>query len=197
MDKKNRFPILPLLVLIVGSILVIAVFFVSFSPALFQVEPVENIQEAKELAEQYPTRNYQGLEVEEIMEFSNNYYVIVKETDTGNGAFELLVDRYSGRVGPEPGPNMMWNTKYGHHRLSNPTTIMPVNLEVAESNAQEWLDKNISGSKVESTETFYGYYTMDLEKNGEIFGMLSVNGYSGDVWYHSWHGDFISMEEYN
>jgi len=27
--------------------------------------------------------------------------------------------------------------------------------------------------------------------------MLSVNGYSGEVWYHSWHGDFSSMMEYD
>jgi hypothetical protein len=25
--------------------------------------------------------------------------------------------------------------------------------------------------------------------------MLSVNGYSGDVWYHTWHGMFISEAE--
>ena len=30
-------------------------------------------------------------------------------------------------------------------------------------------------------------------KDGEIEGMLSVHGSSGDVWYHSWHGDFVAM----
>ena len=25
--------------------------------------------------------------------------------------------------------------------------------------------------------------------------MLSVNGYSGEVWYHSWHGPFVAKEE--
>jgi hypothetical protein len=197
LNNRNRFPILPLVVLIVGSILVVAVFFVSFSPAIFQVEPVETVQEAKDLAEQYLTR-YQGLEVEEIMEFTNNYYVIVKEGATANAAFELLVDRYTGRVGPEPGPNMMWNTKYGHHeRLGEPTTVMPVDEESAIMIAQEWLNRNTLGYRVLETAVFYGYYTMDFGEKGEIFGMLSINGYSGDVWYHSWHGDFISMEEYS
>ncbi len=195
--NKSGISTLPLIVLITGVILAIAVFFASFSPSLFQIEPVETIQEAKEVAEQYISRNFPEMEVEEIMEFSNNYYVIVKEKDTGNAGFELLVDRNSGRVGPEPGPNMMWNTKYAHHRISEPTTNMPVTIEAAEMRAQEWLNKNIPGSEVESTETFYGYYTMDLEEKGEIFGMLSVNGYDGDIWYHSWHGDFISMKEYN
>lgn len=48
-----------------------------------------------------------------MMEFSNNFYVAVKNKVTGEGAFELLVDRYTGFVRPEP-QNMMWNTKYGH-----------------------------------------------------------------------------------
>jgi hypothetical protein len=33
--------------------------------------------------------------------------------DTGTGAMELLINKPSGQVYPEPGPNMMWNTKYG------------------------------------------------------------------------------------
>jgi hypothetical protein len=47
------------------------------------------------------------------MEFANNYYAEVKEKDTGIGAMELLINRPGSRVYPEPGPNMMWNTKYG------------------------------------------------------------------------------------
>jgi hypothetical protein len=25
--------------------------------------------------------------------------------------------------------------------------------------------------------------------------MLSVDGYSGEIWYHSWHGPFIAKQE--
>jgi hypothetical protein len=32
-------------------------------------------------------------------------------------------------------------------------------------------------------------------KDDQVYGMLSVNGYTGDVWYHTWHGDFIDMTE--
>jgi hypothetical protein len=28
--------------------------------------------------------------------------------------FEVLIDKYSGVVFPEMGPNMVWNVKYGH-----------------------------------------------------------------------------------
>lgn len=195
---KKSFPKLPLLILIIGLILVATVFLVSLAPVFSPFDPVENIQEAKEKADQYLTRNYPLLEVEEIMEFSNNYYIIAKETDTGTAAIELLIDRNTGRIGLEPGPNMMWNTKYGHRNtLSNPTTIMPIDNYSAVTNAQEWLNRNIPGYRVEDTTVFYGYYTMDLSEKSQVYGMLSVNGYSGEIWYHSWHGDFISMEEYD
>jgi hypothetical protein len=35
-----------------------------------------------------------------------------------------------------------------------------------------------------------------VAKDGKTYGMLGVNGYSGWVWYHQWHGRFISMKEY-
>ncbi len=42
------------------------------------------------------------------MEFERNFYAIVAEEDTGIGAMELLIDRVSGVVGPEPGPNILY-----------------------------------------------------------------------------------------
>ena len=54
-----------------------------------------------------------NLEVGEVMEFANNYYAEVEEKDTHIGAMEVLINRPGNRVYPEPGPNMMWNTKYG------------------------------------------------------------------------------------
>ena len=38
-------------------------------------------------------------------------------------------------------------------------------------------------------------YTIDLERDGQIVGMLSVNGYDGQVFPHTWHGTFIEMSE--
>ncbi|MCW4002233.1 MAG: peptidase M4 [Candidatus Bathyarchaeota archaeon] len=189
---------MPLLILIIGLLLLVGVFLISLTPIFSPLEPVDDIQEAKDLAEQYLTRNYPFLEVEEIMEFSNNFYIIAKETATENSALELLIDRYSGRVYLEPGPSMMWNTKYGHHQMhTNPTVLMPIDSDSAVMIAQDWLNRNTAGYRVEETAVFYGYYTMDFAEKEQIFGMLSVNGYSGEVWYHSWHGDFISMEEYD
>lgn len=30
---------------------------------------------------------------------------------------------------------------------------------------------------------------------GIIFGMPSVNAYSGQVWYHNWHGALVQITE--
>lgn len=197
MSKKRKFPTAALSLLTVGLITVAALIIVfSFTPRT--TNNIIRIDEAKTLAEQYLSQIDVDLRIGEIMEFSNNFYVRAQEKSTGINAFELLVDRYTGFVTPEPGPNMMWNTKYGHMgRRSNPTADMPIRSEEAAESAQRWLDLNYPSSNVEEPERFYGYYTIDVSKDGEIFGMLSVNGYSGDVWYHSWHGDFILMEEYS
>ncbi len=57
--------------------------------------------------------NNPDLKIAEVMVFDNNAYVRVVEKSTGIGAFELLVEPVSQVVYPEPGPNMMWNLKYG------------------------------------------------------------------------------------
>jgi hypothetical protein len=74
-----------------------------------------SLPDAREAFEQAVSSSYgdPNLEVVDVMEFANNFYAEVEERDTGIHAMELLIDRRSGRVHPEPGPNMMWNTKYG------------------------------------------------------------------------------------
>lgn len=162
------------------------------------------IAQAQEAVENYiASLGYNNLAVDEVMEFARNFYAIIKETDTGIGAMELLVDKYSGVVGPEYGPNMMWNAKYGMHPAgalsccsagSPATSTMTVSPEEALSIAQRWLDTYRPGTAVEShADPFYGYYTIHTLKNGSITGMLSVHGSTGQVWYHNWHGDFVQM----
>jgi hypothetical protein len=150
------------------------------------------------------------LEVAEIMQFSNNFYVEVHETSAGIGAMELLIDP-SGALYPEPGPNMMWNVKYGHMAqggmmgrgmmgggmmgsLRQPSGDMTVSADEAIAAAKDWLDANLPGVMAgDEAEAFYGYYTIHTLTDGEISGMLSVNGSTGQVWYHNWHGDFVEM----
>ena len=161
----------------------------------------------------YLAQNYNNsdLEVVELMEFEKNFYAQVAEKSTEINAFELLIDPYTGVVWPEYGPNMMWNTKYGHMNgmggmmtqgwggkgIGEPTADTPVTVDQARKNAQAYLDARKSGLTIEEdTDVFYGYYTVHaLDKEGNTVGMLSVNGYTGRVWYHTWHGKFIGMVE--
>jgi hypothetical protein len=41
--------------------------------------------------------------------------------------------------------------------------------------------------------SFYGYDTLHTLRNGEVVGMLSVNGYTGAAWLHSGHGAYLGM----
>jgi hypothetical protein len=147
---------------------------------------------------------YPGLEVTEVMEFERNYYAIVAEKDTGIGAMELLLDKSSGVAGPEPGPNMMWNAGYSPMGRSGGmmgmmggygSGQMTLSPQDAEEVAQRWLDANLPGATAGEADPFYGYYTLHFLKDGQVAGMLSVQGSSGEVWYHSWHGDFVRMAE--
>src|SRR3972149_9562574 len=110
-NNPHRFPTAALLVLVVGFVAVTVVILLPFS-SLYGTANVNSFDKAKQLADQYLGAR-SDLRIKEIMEFSNNFYIIVQEKSTGINAFELLVDRYTGRVMPEHGPNMMWNTNYG------------------------------------------------------------------------------------
>jgi hypothetical protein len=142
------------------------------------------------------------LAVKQVEEYSANFYVQVNEKSTGNGAFELLINRYTGSIYPEMGPNMMWNTKYGMMRggifggiFGTPTTTMTVAPTQATTNAQQYLNNYVSGATTGDVTTFYGYYTIEVLNGGTTYGMLSVNGYSGQVWVHTWHGTFVQEQQ--
>ncbi len=141
--------------------------------------------------------NNPDLEVTEVEEYTQNFYVIVSEKSTGTGAFELIIDKYTGTVGPEMGPNRMWNTKYGVQNgmcgwlLGTTTTAPTVTVEQAKANAQLYLNANYAGTTVGDAQAFYGYYHVEVLNAGNTYGMLSVNSYTGQVWFHTWHGAFV------
>jgi hypothetical protein len=175
-----------------------------------------------------------GLAPAHIMEFSNNFYVAVKDKATGQGAFELLINRYTGFVRPEP-QSMMWNTKYGHMGgwgdpgygmmgrgydpgqggpsyggpgmmrpgygpYGGPSVpgqygTSPMSLVQARATAQQFLDARFPGTKTDEAIAFPGYYTIDVGGKGHPLGMLSVNAYTGQIWYHGWHGTFIREKD--
>jgi len=169
-----------------------------------------DLHEAEQAFEAYLDElGYADLVISEVMAFELNDYAIAVEPSTGIGAMELLRDRATGRVTPEIGPNMMWNAKYGMHSggmgggmvgprrgRSSSDSSMSVSASQAEAIAQRWLDESLAGHQAGEADPFYGYYTLHYLRNGQVAGMLSVNGASGDVWQHHWHGAFIAMTEH-
>jgi hypothetical protein len=150
------------------------------------------------------------------MIFDNQAYAEVKEKSTGIGAMELLVDPVTLAVFPEYGPNMMWNLKYGMMSgyngygmmgggmmggwQQNPgatpeiSADMPVSIEQSGQIAQQFLERYDPGKQADDhADVFYGYYTLHVLQDGKVIGMLSVNGYSGQVFPHTWHGAFVEM----
>ncbi len=93
---------------------------------------------------------------------------------------------------------MMWNQKYGMMGYSNwnTTAEMSVTEQEAVALAQDYLDRYEPGLEVEHhVDPFYGYYTLHTLQDGEVVGMLSVHGSTGQVFLHQWHGTFIEMTE--
>lgn len=136
-----------------------------------------------------------------------DYYVSIEEKDTGKGAMELLVNPYTGQVYPEYGPNMMWNEKYGMHEgygmmggtnrynynnyNDDITSSKRISRDQAVKIADEYVKANLEKdfSVPGDGHEFYGYYTFHINKGSNTVGMMSVNYYTGDVWYHNWHGE--------
>lgn len=161
----------------------------------------------------------EDLVVGEIMIFENHAYAQILEESSGVGAMEVLVDPATLSVFPEYGPNMMWNQKYGMmggygmmgmgsmmggfnmmgnfagtYSSANLSGEMDIDAEQAREAAQRYLDRYSPGQVAdEHADPFYGYYTLHIVEDGETVGMLSVNGYSGQVFPHTWHGELLEM----
>jgi hypothetical protein len=169
-----------------------------------QAQPITSLDGARQAFQHYvDSIGNSNLALDEVMQFQWNYYAIVKDTSTGQGAFELLANPQTGAVFPEMGPNMMWNTQFSpmagfgmmggfSQRPSGPPSV---SADQAQHIAQQWLDQNQPGSATEGADVFPGYYTLHITRDGTVTGMLSVNAYTGQVWYHTWHGAFVSSTE--
>jgi hypothetical protein len=155
----------------------------------------------------------ENLEVGEIMIFDNHAYAQIIEKDTGIGAMEVLVDPLTLAVYPEHGPNMMWNLKYSPMVRGNFAMMgmmggflfddaqalepeMPISAQEAVQLAQAYLDRFLPDAEAdEHADPFYGYYTLHILRDGETVGMLSVNGYNGQVFLHTWHGRLLEVSQ--
>lgn len=186
---------------------------------LADVEPL-SIEEAETAVNDYlASLGDDDLALGEVMIFDNHAYAQILDKSSDIGAFEVLVDPVSGNVYPEPGPNMMWNTEYGHmggfggYGMMggmmgrgmrgwgmmggfgfDPDADISVTGEEAIAIAQQYLDAYLPDTTADETaDPFPGYYTIHILREGETIGMLSVNAYTSQVFLHHWHGEFLEM----
>jgi hypothetical protein len=174
--------------------------------------------------------NVDGLVLDEVETYTQNYYGQFKERATGRGAIQVLVDRYTGRAMPEMGPNMMWNSRYGHAMRQDMMDMMGgtgmggmmgpsmmggdgmmgggsaqgpnapakgshLSEAQARQRANQFLTGYLPGTVTGDADTFYGYYHFEVMRSSRQIGMLSVNDTTGQVWYHTWHGEFLEKRE--
>ena len=139
--------------------------------------------------------------VDDVMPFTDHTYAQFVGQD-GTGLAEVLVDRYTGVVTPEPGPNMMWNRRTGMGGgMMGGYGMAPWGTTPNGAQAQERYDEAgardlavtflagyLPGAEVLAGQDFPGYVTFDYGRDGRIEGMLSVHLGSGQVWPHTWHG---------
>ena len=152
------------------------------------------------------TRNNPDLQVAEMLEFEDAFYVRVAERSTGINAFELLIHPYTGVTRQEAGPSTIWNTKYGGAEgmaaiirqgwaapgSGQPTADMPIKPAQALKNAQAYLDAQKNAQKVMQAAKYYGYYVVPtLGSDGKVAGLLAVNGYTGRVWDENRFGKLL------
>jgi hypothetical protein len=160
-----------------------------------------------------------GLHPGEVIWFDNGFYVELKDA-SGQPATEVIVDPTNGAVTTEPGPAMMWNTRYsmmgggsrammggsagngahggmmgGSQSAAAPAQAPAVTKDQARVIAQQWLATNKAGQSAQPADSYPGYYTLETTLDGVTAGMLSVNAGTGAVWFHTWHGRFIAKED--
>ncbi len=168
-------------------------------------KPISDAKAITQL-EAFATRYGADARVKDVMVFGENVYAQIVDAK-GAGLGELLMDRYSGAVQPEPGPNMMWNSRFGmgwggtgmmngspRTGMMNPrqsATTIRYNQIAAQGLATTFLSGFLPGAKVQGGQAFPGYYTFDFGRTATD-GMLSVNALTGEIWVHTWHGPFIN-----
>src|SRR5206468_804913 len=155
-----------------------------------------SMERAIEILRQWPDAHHvDGLVLEEVEAYTQNFYGQLKEASTGKGAVQVLVDRYTGRAMPEMGPNVMWNAKYGHAMMQEMMGAMGMMMNnmgmmgvapatppasaiseaQAKQSATQFLAGYLPGARVGDGDPFYGYYHFDVLRGIRQVGMLSVN----------------------
>jgi hypothetical protein len=114
---------------------------------------------------------------------------------------QMMDDSYGhGMMGMMNSAGIGLDETMGEMMANNPSLSdivdLPVTPSQAVETAQRYLDTYLPGAQADTdADPFYGYYTLHIVRAGETVGMLSVNGLTGQVFVHSWHGQLLEMDE--
>jgi hypothetical protein len=129
-----------------------------------------------------------GLTIGKVLAFDDSFYAVL--LDASNDAVgEVLLDRYSGSVYPEPGPNMMWNANWGAGGASATTPVY--DLAAAQALATTFLASYLPGATVLDGRALPGYASFEVGTETPK-AVLSVNFSTGEVWVHTWLGPALN-----
>jgi len=102
-------------------------------------------------------------------------------------AFVVTIDRFTGRVFREQGPDREWNLRYplGVGTGRAPAPVVPqgmFNLPVTRDQATALARAQLAaGQELGRAVQFYGYWNFLILEDGQPIGELDVHGFTGEV----------------
>lgn len=118
-------------------------------------------------------RGWTQLSIDEVHIFPGFYEVEFNDTSGFKGP-EVYVNRDSGAIGPEMGPNLIWDTRYGS---GVGTCNAQLDEATARSIASSYL-RGLNGSseiQLGDSERHHGYWEFELMRNGQAINQVNVN----------------------
>jgi len=128
-------------------------------------------------------QGWDWLTVDEVHIFPAFFEVELNDRNGFKGP-EVYVNRSTGDAGPEMGPNMMWDTRYG----------MGATCGQAPSEAQARAGvAPPAGLSLGDGERHHGYWEFELKRAGQVVNQVNVQDCgSGVVFEAAWQPDMVS-----
>lgn len=150
------------------------------------LNPVGSPDEALAVIQPFIDLSNSGLHISELWEYKTAYKAELSDVK-GERAFDLLVDKFTGAVGPEMGFSMMMNASYGRslYRMPRLGRSLALTPDQAAASARSFIEKNGLSYTLGTPEVYPGYYKFHTQ-DGTDFGMdIMVNGYNGRIWMNT------------
>ena len=150
------------------------------------LNPITNPEEARATIQSFINASSSSLEISELWEYGTAYKAELSDLN-GAMAFDVIVDKFTGAVGPEMGLSMMMNASYGNGIYKTPKfgKKLTVSEEQATAIAQNFVNNNGLGYTLGIPEHYPGYYKFHTT-DSHGFGLeIIVNGYNSAIWMNS------------